>query len=522
MACCRIPIRFLTTLCVCLIAFSLSDNIYTTIVSMVQQPAVWDQSTALCLKPGPRHASHQLTGRHGDRNNHSKHYVLHRMLLRDEMAAKYSWSAGMQGVIMGSYYWSSLLVLVPFGHMADRKCCTMLLNSGLLLSGVLFLLVPHAAQASVWLLVGVRVLMGMSQAAAASASFVMVCRWHPLQERSVALALVGNVATLSSVLFLFSTPFIIKSFTWEGMFYIPGVLSLLIFVTVAPFLRNDPSSHPLMRQDELDCIKGNSLTDETRLIDDDSNMITSESQCVEAVEAIVPQRDCGTPVPWMSMLSNPSVLAVILWKLAYAMLTTVLASESPSFFANVHGMSVADISQLTACANILYLSGCLIAAKASEELISRGLVERTKCRKIFSLIAGSVTAAAALIMPLSRCSQQVAVAMFLLSYASQSFYVAVDLTLPSEMTTRFTGVLFAVCNIASMTPGFIGPMYSGAVLQLVTEPWLAWDIIFSSCCGLVFVANIIFIAFASAEKQPFDKLGSETDGERGFPHLVTS
>jgi MFS family permease len=410
----------------------------------------------------------------------------------------FSWSSEMQGIILGCYYWSFILVLVPFGYICDRYGGASLLNASILLSGILYILIPIAAETSVWLLILIRTLLGMFQAGVNASSYVLICEWMPLHERSFALALTTTIGNVSTVLFLLCTGFIVKNFDWQGMFYIPGIMSLVTFVIVAPVIRSKPESHPCIQQEEVEYIHGNSGHDQENLIPDSSEEI---SHIEDPCETSCPAPEHG--VPWIRMFTNPAVLCLTLWKISSSISSFIITSESPSYLSQVFDMQVGEIGQISAIANALYVIGCLSFAQLSEVMIQKGLVSRTNCRKLFSIFAGTGVALTSL-LSLARCNKEITVALLFANYIMQSCYVASDLTLPAEMTTKYRGVLFSVMNIASMAPGFMGPMYTGTVLQVVGDHWHAWDIILGSTACMLILANILFLFYASADVQSFD------------------
>ena len=54
--------------------------------------------------------------------------------------------------------------------------------------------------------------------------------------------------------------------------------------------------------------------------------------------------------------------------------------------------------------------------------------------------------------------------------------MASDVIVPPEMTTNFSAILFSLCNMCHVIPGFVAPMFAGFVLGSVADEWQAWDI----------------------------------------------
>ena len=81
-----------------------------------------------------------------------------------------------------------------------------------------------------------------------------------------------------------------------------------------------------------------------------------------------------------------------------------------------------------------------------------------------------------------------------------------DASLPSEMSTLFPGELFSILNMISMSAGFVAPAFAGLILDNMKDEWAAWCVVFWSSAILLILSNIVFILFASAERQPFDMI----------------
>jgi MFS family permease len=208
----------------------------------------------------------------------------------------------------------------------------------------------------------------------------------------------------------------------------------------------------------------------------------------------------------MAIMTNVPVLVTILFKFASGITTYIMLSEIPTFFSNVFYLDVSEISNITMINYIVYVTGMIVSAKISEELIIRGCLSRSNSRKAFSVCSGVVNAVTVALIPFSRCNKLLVIFLVYFSALMESFCMASDIPLFAEMTNKFPGVLYAIFQVASLSPGFIAPMYSGLVLGYVSDQWVAWDIIFySTSCFLVF-ANVIFLMYGSATIQSFDHL----------------
>lgn len=75
----------------------------------------------------------------------------------------YDWSPETQGIIFSSISYGIILTLVPSGYLAGIFGAKQMLGAGLLISSLLTLFTPWAADLGVTLLVVVRTVQGMAQ-----------------------------------------------------------------------------------------------------------------------------------------------------------------------------------------------------------------------------------------------------------------------------------------------------------------------------------------------------------------------
>ncbi|KAI1289620.1 putative inorganic phosphate cotransporter [Halotydeus destructor] len=98
------------------------------------------------------------------------------------------WSPSTQGLILGAYFYGYSALQPVTGYMVDKFDAAKLVSCGMLLSGVLTMLTPLAADFDVRLLFVVRLLIGAFQGPYFTSIYVMYIRWTTRTERASALA----------------------------------------------------------------------------------------------------------------------------------------------------------------------------------------------------------------------------------------------------------------------------------------------------------------------------------------------
>lgn len=75
----------------------------------------------------------------------------------------YDWTPEIQGILLSSLNYGSFLAPIPTGYVAGVFGAKYVVGAGLLISSVLTLFTPLAADTGVALLIGLRVIQGIAQ-----------------------------------------------------------------------------------------------------------------------------------------------------------------------------------------------------------------------------------------------------------------------------------------------------------------------------------------------------------------------
>ena len=429
---------------------------------------------------------------------------------------RYEWSPELQGIVLGSFFWTYFICQTPSGYIAGRYGGYVPICISLLVSGIISIAIPFVIPLSVYAFISLRIILGIFQSAIFPGLFVLLCSWFPLHERSTAIAVNDIGPNAGNLIILFSSGFIINALTWKAMFWLPGALSLLAFACVVLFLRNKPEDHSLVSKDELDHIRGRDVTKGSRR---GSRKGSESGGRVNELEESMNNRVTREPIPWLKIFSNKAVWAFLIFKFCRAFTGYLLSSEMPTYLKTVLHEDVVTIGIVSSIHTSLHIIAVITGARVSEILIVRGFFSRTNGRKTFSLLSGLLSAVFLALIPIFRCNLHAVRAIYIAGGLFTGCGTPTDSSLPAEMSTKFHGILFALGNLFANIPGFLAPMMSGAVLEAVPNRWVAWDIIFFSVAGMLMCANVVFLIFASAKRQDFDLTPSERRESRRLSSL---
>ena len=425
----------------------------------------------------------------------------------------FDWSPQLQGSVLGCFFWTYFLFQGPSGYINGRYGGRIPVSLSLLVGGIISTLGPVLAHASVYLLIISRMVMGVFQAAVFPGIFVLAITWFPPQERSMALALNEIGGSIGTILLFFTSGFLVQEYTWTSLFYFPAIVSFIAFLMFAFFVRSQPEDHPFISEEELAHIRGKKNTmsssdlemrgTDGQTYDDDVSMASSYEE--EVVEEKVQYA-----VPWRKMLTNKAVLSLFLFKLSRTMLFHLINTKIPFYLKHVLKEDIVSVGIIYGLFTGILFACVLVSAKLSDMIISRGWLSRTNCRRFFSLFSGTGSAIAFMLVPALRCRGVLIKVFFYFIAVGQGLAMASDVTIPPEMTGNFSAILYALCNMCHVIPGFVSPMFAGFVLGIEEDEWVAWDIIFNTIGAFCIFSNIIFIIFIRAERQDFDHVEQNT------------
>uniref|UniRef100_A0A8C0IF87 Solute carrier family 17 member 4 n=1 Tax=Bubo bubo TaxID=30461 RepID=A0A8C0IF87_BUBBB len=169
-------------------------------------------------------------------------------------APVYSWSAETQGIILSSFFYGYGLTQALGGYCSGLVGGKPILGSGLLLSSVLTLLVPRAAELGVSFLIGLQVLLGLAEGVIFPAQYTLWAKWAPPLERSRLMNIADAGCTFGTFFALLVAGIICQSLGWPFVFYIFGAVGCAWCLCWFLLVYEDPAHHPWISAGEQEYI----------------------------------------------------------------------------------------------------------------------------------------------------------------------------------------------------------------------------------------------------------------------------
>ncbi|KFQ35475.1 Putative small intestine sodium-dependent phosphate transport protein, partial [Mesitornis unicolor] len=169
-------------------------------------------------------------------------------------APVYNWSAETQGIVLSSFFYGYSLTQALGGYCSGLFGGKLVLGSGLLLSSMLTLLVPQAAELGVSFLIGLQVLLGLAEGVIFPAQYTLWAKWAPPLERSWLMNVADAGCTFGTFFTLLVAGIICQSLGWPFVFYIFGGVGCAWCFCWFLLVYEDPAHHPWISAGEQEHI----------------------------------------------------------------------------------------------------------------------------------------------------------------------------------------------------------------------------------------------------------------------------
>ncbi|KAL1784987.1 putative small intestine urate exporter isoform X1 [Sigmodon hispidus] len=235
--------------------------------------------------------------------------------LQESKAPVYDWTPEIQGILLSSLSYGSFLAPIPTGYVAGVFGAKYVVGAGLLVSSVLTLFIPLAADAGVALLIVLRVIQGIAQVMVLTGQYSMWVKWAPPLERSQLTTIAGSGSMLGTFLVLIAGGLLCQTLGWPYIFYIFGGIGCACSLIWFPLVYDDPQNHPFIS--------------------------TGEKRYIVCSLA---QEDCspGWSLPLKSMVKSLPLWAIVVsYFCEYWLLTTIMA-YTPTYISSVLQATLRD------------------------------------------------------------------------------------------------------------------------------------------------------------------------------------
>lgn len=382
------------------------------------------------------------------------------------MQQEFGWTESTKGLVLASFFVGYLIFQVPSGRLASRFGGRYVMAAAIIWWSVFTMLTPLAAMISLPLLLLARIGMGLGEAATFPAAYNLGARWFPPVERSRFVGVLLSGIPVGTLFALLSTGPIVSAWGWQWVFYLFGVIGLVLATVWLVLIRNSPAEHPGVSPAERALIEKDGIAS-TR----------------------------GVRVtPWKKLLSQPAVWALIFNHFCCNWILYVLLTWLPSYFNQTQGLSLINAGLFSAAPWLVMVVCGNAATAAADALIKRG-VDVTLVRKGFQ-VAALLGAAVSLLLVRGVTDPGQAMALMCTALGALGMSWAGFSPNHLEIAPDHADVLVGLSNTAGSIPGALGVAVTGWLIDRTGS----FDTPFFASACIAGAGAVTWLMFSTARK----------------------
>ncbi|NWW85782.1 S17A4 protein, partial [Rhynochetos jubatus] len=414
-------------------------------------------------------------------------------------APVYNWSAETQGIVLSSFFYGYGLTQALGGYCSGLFGGKPVLGSGLLLSSLITLLMPRAAELGISFLIGLQVLLGLAEGVLFPAQYTLWAKWAPPLERGRLMNVADAGCTFGTFFALLVAGIICQSLGWPFVFYIFGGVGCAWCLCWFLLVYEDPARHPWISAREQEYI----------------------------VSSLAHQGSShGRSLPLVAMAKSLPLWAITIACFCTDWLFYMLLTSMPTFLSSVLCFDLRENGLLSSLPYVGNGLGHILAGLLADFLLARQVLGTAAVRKLFSALGKDKLSPA--IQPFHHtcvaCYKHIpfssqgmllpAIFLVAVPYIGSSSTVVVLLTLALtiismtgagininhiDIAPRYAGFLLGITNTFGIVAGIIAPTAVGLLISQDLQT--GWRNAFFISAALNLFGLIFYIAFGSGTIQ---------------------
>ena len=391
------------------------------------------------------------------------------------MAEDNGWSPTVQGAVMSAFFLGYVTLQVPAGHLSDRFGGKWVLGLGVLFWSLFTLLTPASAALGITVLLACRFLMGVAEAVTWPSIYSLYSRWVHPDRRASAVGLMNSGISGGAVIALICTPWLISVWSWQGAFYLYGVLGILWFAVWVQLARSRPA-------------------DKTDWDTADAALATAEAG------SAADQNDVSAQPVYPRLTARGMLRSRAVWAIAVAHICInwslyLVLSWFPTFVNRELGADLQLAGFLALAPTIVTLVMAPLAGRLFDRLVAKGH-DRLKVRRVMQSLAYVGITAAMMAITLTD-SLVLSVTVITLSNALTAFSIGGFATNHLDIAPNQSGLLMGVTNTLAAVSSSASVFVSGWIQDLSG----GWDAVFLTAAGVSVFGAAIYGSLSGVERE---------------------
>lgn len=366
------------------------------------------------------------------------------------------------GVVMSAFFWSYALLQLPAGYLADRFGQKKTLG----LAVVWWSLATAVTGVATGFksLVGLRIALGVGEAAAYPSNAGIAAKWFPRSERATVAGIFDSGSKFGGALALPLIVWMIARFGWKETFAIVGALGVVWGVAWWWMFRDNPREHPRVNRAELAHI--------------------SDGQVPLGAE------DKVMPMKWYELFKHRNIWAMCIGFFMINYNSYFFITWLPTYLVKERHMGLLEMGFMASLPLAVAMLVEVFAGWLSDRVYKSGKLSLTAIRKTF-LVVGLVMASS---IGFAAFAESPLTAIILLCIAKSGTTVAASQVwaLPGDVAPRnMTSMVAGVQNSISNLGGVVGPIVTGAIVGATGS--FVYALVFSAALIVVAILNYLFL-----------------------------
>ena len=391
------------------------------------------------------------------------------------MAEDNGWSPTVQGAVMSAFFLGYVTLQIPAGYLSDRFGGKWVLGLGVLFWSLFTLLTPASAALGITVLLACRFLMGVAEAVTWPSIYSLYSRWVHPDRRASAVGLMNSGISGGSVIALICTPWLISVWSWQGAFYLYGLLGILWFAVWAPLAQSRPAD------------KTDWDTPSAALATTEAGAVTDQNDV--SAQTVYPR------LTVRGMLRSRAVWAIAIAHICINWSLYLVLSWFPTFVNRELGADLQLAGFLALAPTIVSLIMAPLAGRLFDRLVARGR-DRLTVRRIMQSLAFVGITAAMMAITLTD-SLILSVTVITLSNALTAFSIGGFATNHLDIAPNQSGLLMGVTNTLAAVSSSASVFVSGWIQDLSG----GWDAVFLTAAGVSVFGAITYASLAGVERE---------------------
>ncbi|WP_456283132.1 MFS transporter [Bacillus sp. JZ34] len=375
---------------------------------------------------------------------------------------EFNLTAGQMGIIMSGFFWSYALLQLPSGWAADKYGQKKTLGFAVVWWSVATALTGLATGFKS--LLGLRVALGVGEAAAYPSNAGIAAKWFPKKERATVAGIFDSGSKFGGAVAMPLIAWMIAVFDWKLTFLLIGLVGIVWGIVWMIFFKENPADHKRVNEAELAHIR--------------------EGQ------AHMEETGGGQPLKWYQLFKYRNIWAMCIGFFMINYNSYFFITWLPTYLVKERGM---DLIEMGIMASLPLLTAMVVEVGAgwmSDRIYAKGKLSLTAVRKLF-LIIGLAMASC---IGFAAFADSAILAVILLCVAKSGTTVAASQVwaLPGDVAPKnMTSMVAGIQNTVSNMGGVVGPIITGFIVGATGS--FVPALLFSAALIVIAILNYLFL-----------------------------